>query len=263
MIYVRWPDCRQHVGYPQCGETSGCLMLIIIIIIIYYKIKLTTPVTTVGIGRIRQARPYLVRDEDFVCTPRSVLFFSHAKSVSLSPEPSYWVRPNKYVKRAVAGRPTPRRTAYLREIGPFDHKRKGRLFKRDHEMVQWNVDIWCAQQSLRRRWKSRDWSVVEMPFQVAPPALQRVLPETHTDIPQMIPQNYFSHCHEHCSPSPSSATSSGYQPPEDRYHKTFTHNVRQQVFDVEEVQNSLFGGCNVYPIPQRIDRTAMTLEKFL
>lgn len=77
------------------------------------------------------------------------------------------------------------RSAYLREIGPFDHKRKGRAFKKDPATVQFNVDVWAAQQTLRKRWKGRDWEVVELPFALAPREMQRVIPEVYTDVPVM------------------------------------------------------------------------------
>lgn len=36
------------------------------------------------------------------------------------------------------------RSAYLRQIGPIDHKKAGRLFKRDLPTLQFNVDVWAA-----------------------------------------------------------------------------------------------------------------------
>lgn len=124
------------------------------------------------------------------------------------------------------------RTAYLREIGPIDHKRQGRLFKRQHEIAQWNVEMWCAQQTLRKRWKGRDWVVVEMPFAACPPVLQRVLPEVYTDIPVGV-EIEESQEKDHLRRK--------YKPPENRFYRHQTKNIRQKVFDLEELQTSLFG----------------------
>ncbi|KAK7194593.1 hypothetical protein NESM_000377500 [Novymonas esmeraldas] len=130
------------------------------------------------------------------------------------------------------------RTAYLREIGPIDHKKKGRLFKRDPATLQFNVDVWCAQQTLRKQWKGRDWDVVEMPFELAPAPLQRVIPEKYTDVPTMT------------DPSRCNYT-----------------NIRRLVVDREDLQAALYArsdsGQSPYPALQRVDRTAMTLDRYL
>ena len=128
------------------------------------------------------------------------------------------------------------RTAQFREIGPIDGKKAGRKFKIEREITQYNVDIWCAQQTLRKQWKGRDWDVVEMPFELAPPTLQRVIPELHTDIPL-----------------PSDPKAGDYE------------NVRSKVFDVEELQDKLFpGGQRVLPdIRPPPEDSKMTLDKFL
>ncbi|CCW63559.1 unnamed protein product [Phytomonas sp. EM1] len=131
------------------------------------------------------------------------------------------------------------RTAYFREIGPFDHKRKGRLFKRDLRTLQYNVDTWCAQSTLRKKWKGRDWEVVELPFNLAPTELQRVIPEQYTDVPQMT------------------------QPAVGDYS-----NIRSKVYDREELQDVLFGGkAHPYPRIVRVkddnDKASLALNKFL
>ncbi|KAG5485033.1 hypothetical protein LSCM1_07113 [Leishmania martiniquensis] len=130
------------------------------------------------------------------------------------------------------------RTAYLREIGPIDHKKKGRLFKRDLATLQFNVDVWCAQQTLRKQWKGRDWDMVEMPFELAPKELQRVVPEKHTDVPMMA------------------------DPARHDYM-----NIRRKVFDREDLQGVLYpsssAGQSPYPAIQCVDKAAMTLEKYL
>ncbi|KAG8341612.1 hypothetical protein TRVL_07560 [Trypanosoma vivax] len=128
------------------------------------------------------------------------------------------------------------RTAYLREIGPVNIKGRGRRFKKDHRTVQFNVDVWCAQQTLRKRWKQRDWEVVEVPFALAPREQQRVIPELYTDVPQMA----------------------------DPDRMDFT-NIRNKVYDREDLQAVLFPSANSPPYPaiQRVDRDAITLEKFL
>lgn len=128
------------------------------------------------------------------------------------------------------------RTAQLREIGPIDGKKRGRLFKRNKEITQYNVDVWCAQQTLRKRWKGRDWTVVEMPFELAPKELQRVIPEMYTDVPQW-----------------ADAKRGDYS------------NIRSKVYDVEELQPALFAGRETMPYSSILKRneTAMTLDKFL
>ncbi|CUE79201.1 Hypothetical protein, putative [Bodo saltans] len=145
------------------------------------------------------------------------------------------------------------RLANLREIGPVDGKKRGRLFKRNPEIAQFNVDVWCAQQTLRKRWKQRDWEVVELPFSLAPAAMQRVIPEVYTDVPQMV------------DPSSSSTDRS---------------NIRSKVYALEDVQEAVFLGKQVtdsknnsqlqrqvdglpYKRLLRVDKNALTLEKFL
>ncbi|CCW71357.1 unnamed protein product [Phytomonas sp. Hart1] len=131
------------------------------------------------------------------------------------------------------------RTAYFREIGPFNHKRRGRLFKRDHRTLQYNVDIWCAQSTLRKKWKGRDWEVVELPFNLAPAEQQRVIPELYTDVPQMT------------------------HPAVGDYS-----NIRSKVYDREELQGALFGG-KTYPYPRMLkvkndsDEASLSLDRFL
>lgn len=188
------------------------------------------------------------------------------------------------------------RTAYLREIGPFDHKRRGRLFKRNHELSQWNVDVWCAQQTLRKKWKGRDWVVMELPFLCSPRLLQRVIPEIFTDLPPLSEdingtqennvqegrsenasgkgENSDGHrstpleLPTACKGS-SSTLACSYTPPEDdRFHRFQTNNIRHKVFDVEELQHIVFGdtqGRNRLPYPsiRKVDSSALTLEKFL
>ncbi|KPI86949.1 hypothetical protein ABL78_3995 [Leptomonas seymouri] len=128
------------------------------------------------------------------------------------------------------------RAAYLREIGPINHRKRGRLFKRDPATLQYNVDVWCAQQSLRKQWKGRHWDVVEMPFELAPRELQRVIPEKYTDVPVMA----------------------------DPARKDYM-NIRRKVYDRESLQDALYTGSGQPPYPplQRIDKATMSLDKFL
>lgn len=190
------------------------------------------------------------------------------------------------------------RSAYLREIGPFDHKRRGRLFKRNSALSQWNVDVWCAQQTLRKKWKGRDWVVMELPFLSSPKLLQRVIPEIYTDLPTSsedlnpVEENKSDHNTEGEVVLPNTSSSScssssrysnqlvaakekaytspyKYRPPQDdRFHRFQTKNIRHKVFDIEEIQSILFGGdprgnrCP-YPSIANVDSSALTLEKFL
>jgi hypothetical protein len=108
------------------------------------------------------------------------------------------------------------RSAMLRQLKTPDQKRSSSRWKSDIDVLQYNVDVWCAQQTLRKKWKARDYEVVELPFQLAPKLLRRVVPELHTELPQMAdPKN------------------GDYQ------------NIRAKVFDREahEMQRALFGGA--------------------
>mmetsp|Transcript_27516 Transcript_27516/g.31712 ORF Transcript_27516/g.31712 Transcript_27516/m.31712 type:complete len:189 (-) Transcript_27516:82-648(-) len=129
------------------------------------------------------------------------------------------------------------RTAQLREIGPVNSMRRGRQFKRNKELAQYNVDIWCAQQTLRKRWKSRDWEVMELPFPLAPRELQRVMPEMYTDVPQ----------------------------PVDGFGGKDMSNVRSKVFDVETLQHVVYGARSplLTTAIRRVHKDALTLDKFL
>lgn len=133
------------------------------------------------------------------------------------------------------------RLAQLREIGPINAKVRSRLFKRTPELSQYSVDIWCAQQTLRKRWKARDWDVVELPFCAAPKVLQRVIPELYTDVPQMA--------------DPANG---------DR------RNLHHRVFDAEELQHIIMSESRMDAAPatlvsrlQVVKRDSMTLDKFL
>ena len=128
------------------------------------------------------------------------------------------------------------RSAQLREIGPINHRMRGRMFKMDPTLQQYNVDIWAAQQTLRKKWKSRDWDVIEFPFELAPKQLQRVIPELYTELPPMTdPAN--NDC----------------------------QNIRKKVFDCEDLQRVLYPKADRTPYPpiQRVDKTKpLTLDKF-
>lgn len=133
------------------------------------------------------------------------------------------------------------RTSYLREKAPINARYRGRQFKKDHTLLQYNVDVWCAQQTLRKKWKGRDWDVYEMPFERAPKVLQKVIPEVHTEVPMMAdPENG------------------------DFY------NIRSKVFDVEDLQGELFATSaegsdrKVFPELKRVNKEdSLTIDKFL
>lgn len=125
-----------------------------------------------------------------------------------------------------------------------------REFSRDPRIVQFNMDVWNAQQTLRKKWKGRDWEVVELPYELAPKVLQKVIPEMYTAPPM------------HADPAAGDFS-----------------NIRAKVFDREDLQEVLFTdvagrrarGENVdpssvvlpYPNLLRVDKKAMTLDKFL
>lgn len=225
----------------------------------------------------------------FCCARRSVLLSSDVVD-----HPPYRYR-QRHTYRTLPLHDASRfggRSSYLREIGPFDHKRKGRLFKRNAELSQWNVDVWAAQQTLRKKWKGRDWVVMEVPFLCSPRALQRVIPEMFTDLPPLsqsvdhpkeIEEARGTTSRSACaagdgsaqvdqraiSNSKNSGSSCSYTPPEDdRFYRFQSNNLRHKVFDIEELQPVLFRGPQngdrlPYPSICKVDTSALTLEKFL
>lgn len=127
------------------------------------------------------------------------------------------------------------RSSFLREKGPFNSRYRGLRWKRDPELRQFNVDVWCAQQTLRKKWKGRDWEVYELPFEKAPKLLQQVIPEMYTEVPRMA----------------------------DPKNGDF-ENIRAKVFARENLAQVLFEGTGKsIPALRRVDPTARTLEKFL
>lgn len=79
------------------------------------------------------------------------------------------------------------RTAHFRvpQKSAKRFKENAPQWKLDQPTMQFNVDVWAGQQSLRRKWKGREWRVVELPFERAPAVLQRVIPELHSELPVM------------------------------------------------------------------------------
>ena len=129
------------------------------------------------------------------------------------------------------------RSAFLREIGPINAKKRGRKFKKEITICQFNVDIWCAQQTLRKRWKQRDWDVHEIPFRLAPKDLQRVIPDMYTDVPQLT----------------------------DRANGDWS-NIRNKVYDRESLAGFLYPSdeaATIYQPLQLVKQHEMTLDKFL
>lgn len=101
--------------------------------------------------------------------------------------------------------------AAFREVGNPKFTLGGPKWKVDTDLRQYNVDVWCAQQSTRKKWKARDWDVHEVPFDHAPSVLQRVLPEKYTELPVAADPSYGDYS-----------------------------NIDQKVFDIEELQDVLF-----------------------
>ncbi len=128
------------------------------------------------------------------------------------------------------------RLAYMREIGPINNKYRGKAWKGVPELQQYNVDVWCAQQTLRKKWKARDWEVMEVPFEKAPKVLQRVIPEKYTELPVMT----------------------------DPKNGDF-ENIQTKVFDREELQDALYPHMAKHPFPRllTVNRSAATLDTFL
>jgi hypothetical protein len=118
---------------------------------------------------------------------------------------------SRYGGRAAHFRVSTRNTA---------HQVNNYWFK-DQRLEKYNIDVWLAQQTLRKKWKGRDWDVVEMPFALAPKALQQVVPELHTELPKMT--------------APA---------------KGDFQNIRSKVFNREDLQDALFPNHAVKPYPQ-------------
>eukprot|EP00760_Papus_ankaliazontas_P029542 PhM_4_TR4282/c0_g1_i1/m.93371 len=58
---------------------------------------------------------------------------------------------------------------------------KGLMWKRSAALQNRALAVFEAQEFSRRHWKSRDYDVVELPYELAPAELQRVLPEPYTE----------------------------------------------------------------------------------
>eukprot|EP00758_Cryptobia_borreli_P001734 Tbor_TRINITY_DN2488_c0_g2::TRINITY_DN2488_c0_g2_i2::g.2643::m.2643 len=150
-----------------------------------------------------------------------------------------------------------------------NRKVRGRTFTKDPKIVQFNVDVWNAQQTLRRKWKKRDWEVVEVPYEIAPPALQRVIPDIYTDVPLIdtdgdVSKNIFSR--DYVNNNNTALNSSN------RAINKNSRNIRDMVFDREEIQDVLYakgglesGNKTLHPYPRlrRVSSHSMTLEHFL
>lgn len=100
--------------------------------------------------------------------------------------------------------------------------------------LQYNVDVWNAQQTLRKKWKGRNWRVVELPFEKAPALLQKVVPEEYTELPMMA----------------------------DPKNGDFS-NIRRKTFAQEDLQEALFG-TEKKVLPTLVDRkvSSVTLDSF-
>lgn len=130
------------------------------------------------------------------------------------------------------------RWAAFRVKAPAKRMFVKKMFTQDPKVVQFQADVWNAQQTLRRKWKSRDFEVVEMPFSLAPPTLRGVIPDIHTDAPQ-----------------PLNEKSGDYS------------NANSKVFDREELQQVMYSSSDsgVQPYPKLLKPvvTPMTLDSFL
>lgn len=104
------------------------------------------------------------------------------------------------------------RTAYFRYHGKPLGKKHGAEWKKHRPTVDYNIDVWAAQQTLRKKWKGRDYRVVELPFEAAPAQLQKVIPEEYTELPMMS----------------------------DPANGDFS-NIRRKTFAQEDLQEALFG----------------------
>lgn len=112
------------------------------------------------------------------------------------------------------------RLAYMRMPSTKTKKYSGERWTFDERLLQYNTDMWVAQQTLRRQWKSRDWDVVELPFALAPQELRQVIPELHTEFPKSV-----------------DARNGKYG------------NVRDVVVPCEDLQDALFPRSEVKPYP--------------
>lgn len=124
------------------------------------------------------------------------------------------------------------RLSAFRYEGRSSHLKKGPEFTKHMPTMQYNIDVWSAQQSLRKKWKGRNWRVVEMPFEKAPKVLQRVIPEQYTELPVMA--------------DPANGDYS---------------NIRRKTFSQEELQEALFER-QVLPMPVVRNVSKVTLDSF-
>lgn len=104
------------------------------------------------------------------------------------------------------------RTAHFRFNGRSPHRRHGAEWKKHRPTIEYNIDVWNAQQTSRKKWKGRDFRVVELPFEAAPAMLQKVIPEEYTELPMMS----------------------------DPANGDFS-NIRRKTFAQEDLQEALFG----------------------
>lgn len=113
-------------------------------------------------------------------------------------------------------------------------QKMGNFWRKHMPTQQYNVDVWNAQQTLRKKWKGRNWRVVEMPFEKAPALLQKVIPEEYTELPMMS----------------------------DPKNGDFS-NIRRKTFAQEELQDILFGtDRKVLPTPVERKLSSVALDSF-
>ena len=132
------------------------------------------------------------------------------------------------------------RWAAFRVKAPAKRMFVKRTFTQDPMIIQFQADVWNAQQTLRKKWKGRDFEVVELPYSLAPAALKGVIPDIHTGAPK-------------CT---------------DELRGDFS-NIQNKVFDREEVQQVMYSKVGEaqqqQPYPTLLKPTAspMTLDNFL
>lgn len=132
------------------------------------------------------------------------------------------------------------RWAAFRVKAPAKRAFVKKTFTQDPQIIQFQADVWNAQQTLRKKWKGRDFEVVELPFALAPAALRGVIPDIHTGAPR-------------CT---------------DELRGDYS-NIQNKVFDREEVQQVMYSKAGEaqqqqpYPTLLKPTTSPMTLDNFL
>ena len=164
---------------------------------------------------------------------------AHSTAREFDPQPRlhrqfamYKRLPSNYTSR-FGGRLSRLRTG-VQARGPGNFAKKVPDWKKDEPLRRYNIDVWWAQETLRREWKGRDFDVYELPFALAPAALRRVIPQRYTE--PFVPRDAA---------------------------RGDLRDVTEATFPVEELQAALFPGATPpYPAPLARKPTDLAIDRF-